>query len=95
MSDELAGDLNVLHKDLDKLRRDVAGLAGRVEGDVAAALAAKLGAVQTELSAAAAKAEAVGRQQVGDAGRRIAEQPLLSVLVAFGAGALLSRLLSR
>ncbi|MCB9849880.1 MAG: hypothetical protein H6817_04170 [Phycisphaerales bacterium] len=81
---DLASDLNALKKDLANLRSDFAGIAGGI-GHRAKDRAVELGdSVQSAVKSSLSEAES-----------RVQERPLTSVLVAFGAGVLVAKLLGK
>lgn len=95
-------DMETLRNDIATLRTDVERLTGTLKsiGGSAVESARKRGAeaverVKTEAGHLAENVAATGRTQVADLERRIKEQPLLAVGVAFGIGAILSKLLDR
>lgn len=95
-------DLETLKADIATLRADVERLTGTLKsiGGSAMDSARRRGAeaverVKTEAGAFAENVTATGKTQVADLERRIKEQPLLAVGVAFGIGAILARLFDR
>jgi ElaB/YqjD/DUF883 family membrane-anchored ribosome-binding protein len=95
-------DLETLRADIATLRADVERLTGTLKniGGAAVESARRRGTeaverVKTEAGHLAENVAAAGRTQVADLERRIKEQPLLAIGVAFGIGAILAKLLDR
>ena len=95
-------DMETLRADIATLRADVERLTGTLKsiGGSAMDSARRRGAEAVERVKAGAgtlaeNVAATGKTQVADLERRIKEQPLLAVGVAFGIGAILARLFDR
>jgi len=84
-------DYDKLKEDLSAVRADLASLTESLS-----AMAKAQGHEGVEaLQGAAKQAQAQARNTADSVGQHIAERPLSSVLVAFGVGLLLGRLLNR
>ena len=81
---DLSSDMNALKKDLAALRDDLAGMATSLGKEAKHRAAAARDSVQESVQSSLSSAETCVR-----------ERPLTSVLVAFGAGVLISKLLSK
>lgn len=81
---DLSADLNALKKDLASLRDDLTGMASTIGHEAKNRAAAARDSVQDSVKSSVSSAETCVR-----------ERPLSSVLVAFGAGVLISKLLSK
>jgi ElaB/YqjD/DUF883 family membrane-anchored ribosome-binding protein len=96
MSDKAAdNDVTQLIEDVQALKRDLAALSEHSRGTVwsnAAGTADAIGDEAQRLYSAAAKH---GRRQVKALSDQIEEQPLMSILIAFGIGFLGGRILPR
>lgn len=95
---DIRTDLDRLKTELGKLRQDFGGLAEAaldLGKDSAGSAKEKLEAGVAELKKAAAAAKAKGGEAVEVAQDYVKERPLTSVLVAFGAGLLIAKLLDR
>jgi hypothetical protein len=80
-------DMETLRSDVATLRADVERLTGTLKNIG--------GSVKAGAGALAENVAATGKTQVADLERRIREQPLLAVGVAFGIGAILAKLFDR
>ena len=95
-------DIDVLKKDIDELKAALKGLTGDLKGlaetrsDSAAKKAGeKLGEIREDVAGAAQKIAYQGRQSAEAVADAVKDRPLQSLIVAFGVGLLLSRLLDR
>lgn len=95
-------DMQALKDDLRSLRADVSNLMESLKG-AASSKAKELGStlketsdqLGTQVKDVLGSAREKGGQVASDLEARIQERPLMSVLVAFGVGLVLSRILSR
>lgn len=81
---DLSSDLNALKKDLASLRDDLASMASTIGHEAKNRAVAARDSVQESVQSSLSSAENCVR-----------ERPLTSVLVAFGAGVLIAKLLSK
>ena len=95
-------DIYVLNKDIDELKVslknltiDLQGLAETRSESAAQKAGAKLGEIREDVAGAAHKIADQGRQSAEAVADAVKERPLQSLIVAFGVGLLLSRLLDR
>ncbi len=88
---DAASDAEQLKADLEQLKRDMAALTDTLKG-----MAAERGHQGADaLKGAAAATEEQAKAAIQSVENHISERPFASVLVAFGAGLLLGRLLGR
>ena len=95
---ESTADMERIKADLAKLREDFGDLfdsAMALGKDSAGTAREKLAAGVVELKKAAAVAKEKGQVVVEGAQDKIRERPLTSVLIAFGLGVLIAKLLDR
>lgn len=102
MPDTKQDDIDVLKKDIDELKAALKALTGDLKGlvdtnaDSAAKKAGeKLGEIRQDMAGAAQKVADQGRQSAEAVADAVKERPLQSLIVAFGVGLLLTRLLDR
>lgn len=95
-------DVDVLRKDIDELKSALSTLAGDVkaavksrESDLASSARARVEEIGENATRFARKAAERGREGAEAVGDTIRDRPLQSMVVAFGVGLLLSRLLGR
>ncbi|WP_276955846.1 DUF883 family protein [Allomeiothermus silvanus] len=95
-------DMQALKDDLRSLRADVSSLMESLKGaasskakELGSTLKETSGQLGTQVKDALGTAREKGGQVASDLEARIQERPLMSVLVAFGVGLVLSRILSR
>jgi ElaB/YqjD/DUF883 family membrane-anchored ribosome-binding protein len=98
MSDKTATaehDIGKLIADVQSLKRDLAAIAEHSRGAIGSGAADAVSALGDEAQRLYDGVAKQGRRQVKALGNQIEEQPLLSVLIAFGVGFLGGRILSR
>lgn len=103
MADKDLGDeIDTLRASLEKLRREFTDFAGTIQDTAEAETreyarrARRLGeSAKEEAFRTAAEMRERGREGVGVAQAQIAEHPLTSILIGFGIGLAVGRLLSR
>lgn len=95
-------DVETLRQDIDELKSALAGLTKDVkkvaearQDDVAGSARAKFEEIGQNASRFARKAAERGREGAEAVGETVRDRPVQSLLVAFGAGLLLARLLDR
>lgn len=95
-------DIDVLKKDIDELKAalkaltdDLKGLAETNADSAAKRAGDKLGEIRDDVAGAAQKVADQGRQSAEAVADAVKERPLQSLIVAFGVGLLLCRLLDR
>ncbi len=88
-------DVAQLIEDVQALKRDLAALAEHSRGTVWSNAAGTAGAISDEAQRLYDAAAARGRRQVKALSNQVEEQPLLSILIAFGIGFLGGRILPR
>jgi ElaB/YqjD/DUF883 family membrane-anchored ribosome-binding protein len=92
---EVKDDLDSLRSDLDALRRDFDNLVSKLD-DNAGSRNSDLDALREDfrnlVSTLARSLQTTGQQQLRGAERRIEEQPLMSVAIAFVTGLVAARL---
>jgi ElaB/YqjD/DUF883 family membrane-anchored ribosome-binding protein len=92
---KIDGDLDTVREDLAKLREDVANLATSLKGATSEALHEQIDAVRERIDRLSGEARQQSRRTLDDLTDKIEERPLASILVAFGVGILIGRLLDR
>jgi ElaB/YqjD/DUF883 family membrane-anchored ribosome-binding protein len=92
---KIDGDLDSVREDLAKLREDVANLATSLKGATSEALHEQIDAARARIDRLSGEARQQSRQTLDDLTDKIEERPLASILVAFGVGILIGRLLDR
>lgn len=98
MSDTKANaesDIQQLVADVQALKRDLAALADHSRGTIWSSAADTAGAIGDEAQRLYSAAAKEGRRQVKAVSHQVEEQPLLSILIAFGIGFLGGRILPR
>lgn len=101
-SDDASDDLSKVKDDIEKLREDLSTLTTHLKAmggsaleDVQSLGAEKLDELRAELERASGKVKAKGEMSIAELERNVQERPLLSLLAAFGAGMLITRLMDR
>jgi ElaB/YqjD/DUF883 family membrane-anchored ribosome-binding protein len=96
---EMPADFNAVVEDLGALRRDFAALIGQMKSGAFKGANEAAENVLGELGGRANRlydsVTARGQRSAKAIGRRVEEQPLVSLLVAFGVGFIASRMLIR
>jgi ElaB/YqjD/DUF883 family membrane-anchored ribosome-binding protein len=93
--DSLKADFGKLSADLVALTDALRGLNGRDAKDYLAKLGSIAAGESDGLRAAAAELGARGQDAVASVGRQISDRPVMSVLICFGLGLLIGKLLDR
>jgi ElaB/YqjD/DUF883 family membrane-anchored ribosome-binding protein len=98
----LAPDIEQLREDVASLTREFSELLGHIKSGAAHRVDEAEQAVLESVDHAAEKTKhaydalaAAGARSVKTLGRQVEEQPVISLLIAFGVGVIASRLLSR
>ncbi len=91
----LKEDLARLRADMQALKEHLASLGGKKTAEAREAASAKLEALRAELDRLSAELGLQGRQVSRTLEQKVREQPVVSLLTAFGLGFLLSRLFER
>jgi ElaB/YqjD/DUF883 family membrane-anchored ribosome-binding protein len=91
----LESEFDVLKDDLVKLRGDIANLSSALKETTSETVREQVGKVRGRIDEITGDARAHGRQTIDELADHIEDRPLASVLVAFGVGILLGRLLDR
>ena len=101
-SDKTSDDLDKLKDDIEALRADLSSLTKTIKGmgssaveDVQALGAEKLDELRAEIERASGQVRRQGEASIAEIEQTVQERPLFSLLAAFGAGMLISRLLDR
>jgi len=96
---ERAPDLETLTKDFEAMRHDIAALASKFKNDagdgVSDALQSAIDGLSDRATDLYENLAAQGKRSVRAVSHQVEEQPLMSLLVAFGVGFVASKLLSR
>jgi ElaB/YqjD/DUF883 family membrane-anchored ribosome-binding protein len=92
---KVEAEFDTVKDDLAKLRADVANLTAALKGMTAEAVHEQVGTIRDRLDRLTGDARHQGRQTLDELTDTIEERPLTSILVAFGAGIVLGRLLDR
>lgn len=95
---EASGDLQAIMSDVAALKRDLAALVRTMKTDVSENVAcarSAVGQLGDEALRVYENMAAQGERSVKAIGRQVEEQPIMSLLLAFAAGFLGSRFLSR
>ncbi len=91
----LKEDLARLRADMQALKEHLASLGGKRTAEAREAASAKLEALRAELDRLGEELGLQGRQVRRTLEQKVREQPVVSLLTAFGLGFLLSRLFER
>ncbi len=101
-SNDASDDLSKLQDDIEKLRADLSSLTKTMKDLGGSALedaqnlgAEKLEELRGEIERASGRVRRQGEASIAEVERTIKEKPLLSLLAAFGAGMLITRLMDR
>ena len=88
-------DLDALRSDLDTIRKDFGTLVSTLKDTASNRAEAELDAMRQRVATLAHDMQTTGQEQLRRAERRIEEQPLMSVAVAFVTGLVVGRLMDR
>jgi ElaB/YqjD/DUF883 family membrane-anchored ribosome-binding protein len=88
-------DLDALRSDLDTIRKDFGTLVSTLKDTASNRAEAELDAMRQRVATLAHDMQTTGQEQLRRAERRIEEQPLMSVAVAFVTGLVVGRLMGR
>ena len=101
-SSDASDDMEKLRDDIEKLRADLSSLTkhmkeagGSALEDAQALGAEKLEELRAEIERASGKVQQQSAASIAEIERTVQERPLLSLLAAFGAGMLITRLMDR
>jgi ElaB/YqjD/DUF883 family membrane-anchored ribosome-binding protein len=92
---DVKDDFDSLRSDLDTLRKDFGILVSTIKDNASSRAEAELDAMRERVSTLAHDLQTTGQQQLRRAERRIEEQPLMSVAIAFVTGLVVGRLMDR
>jgi ElaB/YqjD/DUF883 family membrane-anchored ribosome-binding protein len=88
-------DFDTLRSDLDTLRKDFGTLVSTLKDNASSRAEAELDAMRERVVTLARDLQTTGQEQLRSAERRIEEQPLMSVAIAFVTGLVFGRLMNR
>ncbi len=91
----LEGEFDTVKDDLVKLRGDVANLSAALKDTTSETVREQIELIRDRIDRLSGEARTQGRQALDDLADHIEDRPLSSVLIAFGVGILLGRLLDR
>src|ERR1700719_521202 len=91
----LETEFDTVKDDLTKLRADIAQLSAALKDVTSETVRDQLASIRGRIDAAAGEARVHGRQTIDELTDHIEERPLASVLLAFGVGLLIGKLLDR
>lgn len=94
-SRNIEGEFDTVKEDLAKLRADLANLSTALKDATSDTVQDQIAQIRGRIDDLTGEAKIQGRQTLDDLTTRIEEKPLASVLVAFGVGLLIGRLLDR
>jgi ElaB/YqjD/DUF883 family membrane-anchored ribosome-binding protein len=89
------GEFDTVKDDLTKLRNDIADLSAALKDVTSEAVRDQIGVIRDRIDQLTGEAKVHGRQTLDTVTDHIEERPLASVLIAFGVGMLIGRLLDR
>jgi ElaB/YqjD/DUF883 family membrane-anchored ribosome-binding protein len=89
------GEFDTVKDDLTKLRNDIADLSAALKDVTSEAVRDQIGVIRGRIDQLTGDAKLQGRQTLDTVTDHIEERPLASVLIAFGVGMLIGRLLDR
>ena len=93
--DKLKDDITALRADLSSLTKSMKAMSNSAVEDVQALGAEKLDELRAEIERASGEVRKKGEASVAEIERAVQERPLMSLLAAFGAGMLITRLMDR
>jgi ElaB/YqjD/DUF883 family membrane-anchored ribosome-binding protein len=88
-------EFDTVKDDLAKLRSDISQLSATLKDLTSDTVRQQIETIRTRVDSITGEARQQGREVLDDLTDRIEEKPLASVLIAFGAGLLIGRLLDR
>jgi ElaB/YqjD/DUF883 family membrane-anchored ribosome-binding protein len=88
-------DFDSLRADVDTLRKDLGTLVNTLKDSASSRAEAELDAMRERVATLTHDLQTTGQQQLRIAERKIEEQPLMSVAIAFATGLVVGRLLDR
>ena len=94
-SHDLQSEIGTVKDDLAKLRADIVNLSSALKDLTSQTVQERFESLQGGLDKLTDDARVRGKQKLDDLTDHIEEQPLTSVLIAFGVGLLIGRLLDR
>jgi ElaB/YqjD/DUF883 family membrane-anchored ribosome-binding protein len=89
------GEFETIKDDLAKLREDIAHLSATLKGVTSEVVREQIDAIRNRIDGLTGEARQQSRQTLDELTDRIEARPLASILIAFGAGVLIGRLLDR
>lgn len=95
MARPLEGEFDTVRDDLTKLSNDIANLAASLKDGATDTAREQLAAARERFEQLTEEARTRGEEQLESLAATIEERPLTSVLIAFGVGIILGRLLDR
>lgn len=93
--DKLKDDIAALRADLSSLTRSMKAMGSSTVEGMQALGAEKLDELRSEIERASSEVHRKGKASVAEVERAVQERPLMSLLAAFGAGMLITRLMDR
>jgi ElaB/YqjD/DUF883 family membrane-anchored ribosome-binding protein len=94
-SSSVESEFATVKDDLARLRADVAALSSAMRDATSGTVQEQIDVIRDRINRLAGEAKEEGRQRLDDLAGRVEERPLTSVLLAFGVGMLIGRLLDR
>lgn len=91
----LESEFDTVKDDLSKLRNDIAHLSAALKDTTSATVREQIDTIRGRIDQIAGEARSHGRATLDELTDHIEDRPLTSVLIAFGVGVLLGRLLDR
>jgi ElaB/YqjD/DUF883 family membrane-anchored ribosome-binding protein len=92
---DIEGDFDHVKEDLAKLRADLANLSSSLKDVTSGAVHDQIAQIRTRIDGMTGEARQRSRETLDELAGRIEEKPLSSILIAFGVGLLIGRLLDR
>lgn len=92
---KLKDDIAALRADLSSLTKSMKSMGNSAVGDLQALGAEKFDELRAELERTSGEVRQKGEASVAEIERAVRERPLMSLLAAFGAGMLITRLMDR
>ncbi len=94
-SRDIEGDYEQIREDLAKLRADLASLGVTLKDATSGTVTDQIAQIRARIDDLTDEAQQRGRAKLDELTDQIEQKPLTSMLVAFGAGLLIGRLLDR
>jgi ElaB/YqjD/DUF883 family membrane-anchored ribosome-binding protein len=91
----LESEFDTVKDDLSKLRSDISHLSAALKDTTSAGVREQIETIRSRIDRITDEARDHGRQTLDELTDHIEERPLASMLIAFGVGVLLGRLLDR